>query len=70
MSQRQPTFADLELNYHESKTIADSNAVRLIREYKNKVVELTNQLQQVTADLAREKVKNSKEPGPKPVKPE
>ena len=65
MSQRQTTFGDLELQYHELKTMLDGIMATIIKEYKNKLAEVTSQLQQTTADLAREKVKNSKEPEPK-----
>lgn len=68
MSQRQVSFGDLELQYHEIKTQLDAITSTIFREYKNKVRELTNQNQQLMADLAKEKVRNSKELEPKEKK--
>jgi len=68
MSQRRATFGEMELRIHEELTQVGGDITMIFREYKNKVAELTSQLQQVTADLAREKVKNSKEPEPKEKK--
>jgi len=68
MSQRQATFGDLELQYHELKTAVDGVMASIIREYKKKLSELTSQNQQLMADLGKEKVKNSKEPEPKVIK--
>jgi len=68
VSQRQATFGDLELQYHETKTQLDSIMATILREYKNRVNELTNQNQQLMADLAKLKVQQSKEPEPKVIK--
>ena len=68
MSQQKQTIGDLELNSYELKTQADAANAIVIRQLKNMVIDLQNKLQQTTADLAREKVKNSKEPEPKILK--
>ena len=68
MSQRQATFGDLELQILEALTMVGGNLTTIFREYRNKVSELTNQNQQLMADLAKEKVRNSKEPEPKVIK--
>ena len=68
MSQRQATFGDLELQWHELLTRLGALGTSLFTEYKNKLSELTNQNQQLMADLAKEKVRNSKEPEPKVIK--
>ena len=68
MSQQRQTIGDLELNSYELKTQSDAATANVIRNLKNMVIDLQNKLQQVTADLAREKVKNSKEPEPKVIK--
>ena len=68
MSQQGRTIGDLELNSYELKAVSDAATANVIRQLKNMVVDLQNKLQQVTADLAREKVKNSKEPEPKVIK--
>ena len=68
MSQQGRTIGDLELNAYELKTQADAANAIVIRQLKNMVLDLQNKLQQVTADLAREKVKNSKEPEPRVIK--
>ena len=68
MSQRQATFGDLEIQYHELKTAVDGAMATILREYKNKLAELTNQNQQLMADLAKLKVQQSKEPEPKVIK--
>jgi len=68
VSQRKMTFGEFELKIHEELTQVGGDITAIFREYKNRVGELTSQNQQLMADLAREKVKNSKEPEPKVVK--
>ena len=50
------------------KTMVDGLMATIIKEYKNKLAELTNQNQQLMADLAKQKVAQSKEPEPKEKK--
>jgi len=61
VSQRQATFGDLELNMHELKTAYDGCVATIIKEYKNKLAQLTNQNQQLMADLAKQKVAQTKD---------
>jgi len=68
VSQRQITFGDLELQYHELKTQLDGVMATILREYKNRLNELTNQNQQLMADLAKLKVQHTKELDPKEKK--
>ena len=68
MSQRQATFGDLELQWHEMITRLGALGTTLFNEYKNKLTELTNQNQQLMADLAKLKVSQTKEPEPKEKK--
>ena len=68
MSQRQATFGDLELQILETLTQLGGALTTYFRESKNRMQEITNQNQQLMADLAKEKVKNSKEPEPKVIK--
>ncbi len=62
MSQRQATFGDLKLNHHELLAALAGSAATIFRQYDNKLTELTNQNQQLMADLAKLKVQQTKEP--------
>jgi len=55
------TFGDLELQYHELKIAVDGAMASIIREYKKKVQDLTNQNQQLMADMAKFKVQQTKD---------
>ena len=68
MSQRQATFGDLELQILEDVTRLGGNLTTYFRECKNRMAELTNQNQQLMADMAKLKVQQSKEPEPKVLK--
>jgi len=60
VSQRQVTFGDLELNMYELGIAYDGSIVRIIKEYKNKLEQLTNENQQLMRDLAKMKVDQTK----------
>ena len=62
------TFGDLQLQILEMHTQLGSAITTYFRESNNRVEELTNQNQQLMADLAKLKVQQSKEPEPKVLK--